>query len=121
MKKTALIIFYLFLSFAFFSIGAYAQGMSDIQDNISKVHITDYDVLIYPNPVTNNKFYVKSEDIIKSVEVMNVLGQTVKTVNNETNVPYNISVELGDVNEGMYMVKITFDNKKTIIRKIIVK
>jgi hypothetical protein len=49
------------------------------------------------------------------------LGQTIKKVNNETKIAYNLSVELGNVKEGMYMVKITFDNKETIIRKIIVK
>jgi hypothetical protein len=121
MKKFTLTTFIIFLLFALFSLQTQAQGMSDTQREFDKVEIVNFDVLIYPNPVTDNKFYVKSENIIKSVEVMNVLGQTIKKVNNETKIAYNLSVELGNVKEGMYMVKITFDNKETIIRKIIVK
>lgn len=121
MKKFTLATFIIFLLFALFSLQAQAQGMSDTQREFDKVEIVNFDVLIYPNPVTDNKFYVKSENIIKSVEVMNVLGQTIKKVNNETKIAYNLNVELGNVKEGMYMVKITFDNKETIIRKIIVK
>jgi len=102
----------------FFIHNTQAQGF--MSSGIS-VTLTDYDVIIYPNPVTDNKFYVKSEKVIKSVEVINVLGQNIKTVNNETDLAYNIHIDIGNVEKGMYMVKITFDDKKTIIRKLIVK
>lgn len=121
MKKTTFISLIIFLLFALFSLHAQSQGMSDYQSNINEVQIVNYDVLIYPNPVTDNKFFVKSEKVIKAVEVMNVLGQNIKKVFNETDLTYNILVELGDVKDGMYMVKITFDNHESIIRKIIVK
>lgn len=98
---------------------ATAQGFSN--DKLSNEIFVDYDVLIYPNPVTDNKFYVKSEKVIKTVEVLNVLGQKIKTVNNQTNVAYNIYVNLGQVKKGMYMVNIIFSDNKSIIRKIIVK
>jgi len=112
-------LFFGFLITFFFNHNAHAQGLKN-NDGISVI-LTDYDVIIYPNPVTDNKFYVKSEKVIKSVEVINVLGQNIKTVNNETDVAYNIHIDIGNVEKGMYMVKITFDDKKTIIRKLIVK
>lgn len=121
MKNFTKISFFLFIIFA--GISAYkanAQGLSNFNKDISIGNI-NYDVLIYPNPVTDNKFYVKSESVIRSVEVINVLGQNIKTVNNTTNITYNIYVELGNIKEGMYMVKVTFADKKSIIRKIIVK
>jgi hypothetical protein len=74
MKKFTLTTFIIFLLFALFSLQTQAQGMSDTQREFDKVEIVNFDVLIYPNPVTDNKFYVKSENIIKSVEVMNVFG-----------------------------------------------
>jgi len=121
MDKFTKILFSTFLFFSVFaSYSAVAQGFSDEKIIIDEF-ISNYDVLIYPNPVTNNKFYVKSDKVIKSVEVMNVLGQKIKTVNNETNVPYNIFVELGEIKKGMYMVRITFNDKQSIIRKIILK
>ena len=121
MKKNVLITINIFLLFALFSLHAQSQGMSDNKSKNDIVQIVNYDVLIYPNPVTENKFYVKSEKVIRSVEVMNVLGQTIKRVLNETDLAYNIQVEIGDVKDGMYMVKITFDNDESMIRKIIIK
>lgn len=121
MKVFAKIIISTFFIFNLVSVyTANAQGFSSNKIEISNLSF-DYDVLIYPNPVTDNKFYVKSEKVIKSIEVLNVLGQNIKTVNNETNVAYNIFVELGQVKKGMYMVKITFIDRNSIIRKIIVK
>ncbi len=121
MNKSTIILFTAFLFFSVFS--AYtvnAQGFSeDTKKSIE--FISDSDVSIYPNPVTNNKFFVKSEKIIKSVEVMNILGQNLKTIHNETNVAYNIIVELGELKKGMYMVRVTFKDNQSIIRKIILK
>ena len=121
MKKYTKIFLFLFFIFAVLSaFKVNAQGLSNSENYIDNITV-DYGILIYPNPVTDNKFWVKSETVIRSVEVINVLGQNIRTINNETNVVYNIYVELGNVKEGMYMVKITFTDKKTIIRKIIVK
>jgi hypothetical protein len=120
MKTIIKIIISLFIIFNIVTIySVRAQGLSN--DTNPKTYLIEFDVLIYPNPVTDNKFYVKSNDLIKTVEVLNVLGQRIRTVHNETNVPYNIFVELGNVKKGMYMVRITFADKKSVIRKIIVK
>ncbi len=102
------------------SYTAYSQGMSytKLKPSGSIIHS---EVLIYPNPVTNNKFFVKSDKLIKKVEVMNVLGQTIKTVINETNIPYNILVETGNVKKGMYMVQVTLASGEKVINKIIIK
>ena len=110
--------FFIFNLASIYSVNA--QGYSINRTEIPEFSF-DYDVLIYPNPVTDNKFYVKSEKVIKTVEVLNVLGQKIKTVNNQTNVAYNIFVNLGQVKNGMYMVNIIFSDNKSIIRKIIVK
>jgi hypothetical protein len=120
MKKIIPIISVLVFCTLFFGM-KYTQAQGLKNDASHSVLLADYDVIIYPNPVTDNKFYVKSEKVIKSVEVINVLGQNIKTVNNETDVAYNIFVELANAQKGMYMVKITFDDKKTVIRKLIVK
>ncbi len=102
------------------SYTAYSQGMS-YQKSEPAVLIIHSEVLIYPNPVTDNKFFVKSDQLIKKVEVLNVLGQTIKTVINETNIPYNILVEIGNIKKGMYMVQVTLDSGEKVINKIIVK
>jgi len=119
MKKFTPFILSLFFLLSL-SYTAYSQGMSYHKAKPS-VLIIHANVLIYPNPVTNNKFFVKSEQLIKKVEVLNVLGQNIKTVTNETNIPYNILVEIGNIKKGMYMVQVTFDTGEKLINKIIVK
>ena len=103
-----------------FNYAANSQGTSfqRLEPSVSIIHS---EVLIYPNPVTNNKFFVKSEQLIKKIEVLNVLGQSIKTITNETNVPYNILVEIGSIKKGMYMVQVTLSKGEKIINKIIVK
>ena len=121
MNKSTIILFTAFLFFSVFS--AYTVNAQEFSENTKKSveFISESDVSIYPNPVTNNKFFVKSEKIIKSVEVLNILGQNIKTVYNATNVAYNLIVELGDIKKGMYMVRVTFEKDQSIIRKIILK
>ena len=90
MKNFNKILLVLFIIFSgLFAYNVNAQGFSYSKDHFDVI-FSDYDVLIYPNPVTDNKFYVKSELVIKKVEVMNVLGQNIKTVSNETNIPRNL-------------------------------
>lgn len=103
-----------------YSYSARSQGLS-FNNKKPSVSIIHSNVLIYPNPVTDSKFFVKSEQLIKKVEVLNVLGQKIKTVTNQTNIPYNILVELRNIKKGMYLVKVTLDNGEKIINKIIVK
>jgi hypothetical protein len=83
---------------------------------------SDSDVVsIYPNPVTDMEFYVSADETVTSVEVLNVIGQTIKTVKNETQVPYNILVQLPNPKTGMYLVRVTTQNGSTYLRKVLVK
>ena len=112
----------LLLVMIFFGIFTLNTNAQDAFSSKSAVNVSlDYDVVIYPNPVTNDFFSVKSDQTIKTVEVLNVIGQCVKRVDNETGVSYNIFVKIPDCEKGMYMVKITFEDNNTIIRKIFVK
>lgn len=105
----------------FFSINSiYGQTVNKQNTKMEDFSI-DYDILIYPNPVINNNFYIKSKQIIKSIELMNVLGRNVKTIHNETGIAYNIHVELDNVDKGMYMLRLTFANKKIIIKRIVLQ
>jgi predicted extracellular nuclease len=74
---------------------------------------TEEQLTIYPNPVTNNNFTVRGQEIV-SVEVINVLGQTIFE-SATSDVQNRIDIELNNPNEGVYMVKIDFaDNTSKI-------
>lgn len=116
--KTPQKIFYFLIVLTFSTLSVYSQEYS----TNSSFNIKEYDATIYPNPVVDEMFYVKSEAVIKRIEVINVIGQTVAKVNNNTKLPYNLVVRLPNCNKGIYMVKILFDNnKKSVIKKILVK
>lgn len=71
---------------------------------------------IYPNPVSNGKLFISSDlNAEKSVSIYDVLGkQVVKTkIENET-------INVSNLNAGVYIVKITEDGK-TATRKLVIK
>ncbi len=119
MKRFFIIFSLTVLSSLFFISFPYAQGLS--YENQNEMIFNDHEVLIYPNPITENKFYVKSESIIGSIEVLNVIGQSITKLKNNTDVNYNILVRLPNCDKGMYMIKIIFKDNTTVIRKVFVK
>jgi hypothetical protein len=117
MKNFTYIIAVTLLFLVFPSI-SFSQDLPSMQ---TKTLVSNADVLIYPNPVTDDNFSVKSDNIIKTVEVLNVIGQCVKKITNDTGVAYNIIVKMPDCDKGMYMVRITFVDDKSLIKKILFK
>jgi len=75
---------------------------------------------IYPNPVTNDNFNIESDKEIVSVEVINVLGQTIFELPN-ADLQRKVQVNMVNPNEGVYMVKIDFADNTSKIKKILVK
>jgi hypothetical protein len=83
--------------------------------------IVSHDAKLFPNPVTDGKFKVQSDDVIKVVEVINVIGQSVHKQRNETLSPDALEIQLLNCEKGMYLVKVTFEDDKSIIKKLLVK
>lgn len=86
------------------------QGTASIKDN----NIAG--LSIYPNPATGSVLNVTSHNNIeKSVAIFDVLGKQV--INTKT---VNGSVNIADLNAGVYIVKVT-EEGKTATRKLVVK
>ena len=102
-------------------ISVFSLNAQSIEKGIKSLNSISYKLILYPNPVINKTFHIKSEQIIRSVEIFNVLGEKIKTINNEANIAYNIYIELNDNQHGMYMIKLLFEDKKVMIKKIFVK
>lgn len=73
---------------------------------------------IYPNPVTNNVVYITAKNNIASVNVFNMVGQSVKRINANDS---QLTVDISDLRNGMYILKIESSNGNTNTQKIIVK
>jgi len=113
MKKLVLI----FCVLGLFAVGGFAQQ----EVNSGFEEIKTHDVLIYPNPVTGEQITVKSTSVISKVEVVNVLGKVIKYVENDNFVLKEIPILIGKQERGLYLVKVTFDDDKMVIRKLLVK
>ena len=80
----------------------------------------DQNVIILPNPVTDNQFTVQASKPIALVELVSIVGQSVY-FHDFTSRQREVKVCLNILPEGIYLVKVTFDDGKTMIKKIIVQ
>ncbi len=80
----------------------------------------DRNVVILPNPVTNNQFVVQTVHPVTSVEVVSIVGQTIYS-NDFTSRQQNIRVLLNKLPEGVYLVKVKFSDNQMVVKKIIIQ
>ena len=87
-------------------------GVAEIQNASS--------VVIQPNPVTNHQFTVTSSIPMLSVQVVSVVGQDVYSREYATR-PREIKVQLNDLPQGIYLVKIRNAENQSVVKKIILQ
>jgi hypothetical protein len=80
----------------------------------------DQNVIILPNPVTNNQFTVQTILPVSSVEVVSIVGQTV-FFHDYASRQRDVKVMLNNLQDGVYLVKVKFYDNELVIRKIIVQ
>ncbi len=73
---------------------------------------------VYPNP-TSDLIYIESSEIIREIQLVDISGRIVKTFINLNNVNYSVNVN--DLNEGVYILSLKtkgkIQNAKIIIKK----
>lgn len=95
----------------YFPMSVYFQGYSATAgvDNVTKSSFT-----VFPNPATDVVNLKSNGEPVKTFEVINTLGQTVLTGNGET-------INMSQLQTGMYMVKAQFANGQVATQKVIRK
>jgi len=120
MKRSLLLIFLLIFTLVLSgqkdsinAIGAIAQKeYSREANNVS--------VSIYPVPVRNNSFTIKTDRDISFVKITNIIGQDVLRL--QYNEPQQfIKVFLENPKRGMYLVTIIFSDGFKVVKKIMVE
>jgi hypothetical protein len=90
-----------------------------------KIHnqnLDRHEVVIYPNPVTNGEVIkIKSSFTIKDIEITNIIGKCVQREKNSKQLYDDISLKLNKNAPGVYYAKITFEDDKWIIKKLLVR
>lgn len=80
----------------------------------------DNSVFILPNPVTNNQFTVQSSLPIASIEVISIVGKSVYSREYATR-QREVKVLLDNFPLGVYLVKVTFNENQSVIKRIILQ
>lgn len=70
---------------------------------------------IYPNPVSNSVAF-SSEKGIESITIMSITGQEIEYF---TNVKQKMQADLSSYNQGVYLVRVCFNDGKQQLRKIV--
>ena len=81
--------------------------MDDVLSFIENKHVN-----IYPNPA-DNQLFVDTHHDIKEIEIFNNLGQEVITTN------LSQSIDISNLNTGIYFIKLLFNSGKTSIAKFV--
>ena len=76
-------------------------------------------VVILPNPVSNGRFTVQAGIPVASVEVVTIVGQSVFYRDFATR-QREVHVVMGNLPDGVYLVRVKFNDSETVTKKIIV-
>lgn len=92
-----------------------AQSQKDYLREASNVTVS-----IYPVPVRDNSFTIKTDKVISFIKITNIIGQDVFRL--QYNDPQQlIKVYLEDPKRGMYLVTIIFSDGLRVVKKIMVE
>lgn len=77
-----------------------------------EVDTTKENVIVYPNPIKNNEFYLKGLNEVQDLEVYGINGQLVQRIKNVKN---NQKVRLNTATKGVYFIKTETQTIKVIV------
>jgi hypothetical protein len=83
-------------------------------------HVTPANVVIYPVPVRENNFTIKTDREISLVRITNIIGQDIYRVK-YNNPEQQITILLNNPKRGMYLVTINFRDGTRVVKKIMIE
>jgi hypothetical protein len=96
-----------------------AMGNPDIIFDDSPALVEE--VQIYPNPVTDNKIFVRSAIDIRSVDIYNILGKLILSNKELSGNKKKTEINLNDISDGVYLLKVTLTNGQRFTEKILLE
>lgn len=89
------------------------------QKDISR-DVANINVSIYPVPVRENSFTIKTDKDVSFVKITNIIGQDVFRVQ-YSNPQQLIRILLENTKRGMYLVTIIFSDGTRVVKKIMIE
>jgi hypothetical protein len=91
-------------------------GQLGISDNPSSLH----SLVVYPNPVNGNAIYFNTSDGWVKAEIISVSGKVVSVVTHNRLNPDG-RIETGELEDGIYLVRVTFPDQTFSSTKIVIR
>jgi hypothetical protein len=124
--KTALMrqfLLLIFVSVSFLSLNA-QKDTANVSFNSSQRElirdVTNVNISIYPVPVRENIFTIKSDKEISAIKITNIIGQDIFRVK-YTSPQFISRILLDNPKRGMYLVAIVFSDNTRVVKKIMVE
>ncbi len=120
MKHYLLILFVLSFSANLFSQrDTVNYSVSSSRNELIKSELNS-NVNIFPVPVRDNNFTIKSDKEISAIKITNIIGQDIFRVKYST--PQFISkIVLDNPRRGMYLVVILFSDDTRVVKKVMIE
>ncbi len=120
MKQSLLLITLLFYSITLHSQNDTASVVRNYPQKTFIRETVSSNITIYPVPVRENSFSIKTDRDMISVKVTNMIGQDIFRVQYNNPVSHT-KVMLKKTTRGMYLVTITFIDGTRIVKKIMIE
>ncbi len=124
-KRVLMRLFLLLLTLLFYSISLHSQSdtVSIVRNYPQKTFVRETvssNISIYPVPVRENSFTIRTDRDMISVKVTNMIGQDIFRAQ-YTNPLSQTKVLLKKTTRGMYLVTIVFVDGTRIVKKIMIE
>ena len=120
MKKSLLSILFLVFSLILQAQKDTVNIAGKLSQNDISRPASDVIISIYPIPVRNNSFTIKTDRDISSVKITNIIGQDIFRVRYSNPLPLT-KIFLDNAKRGMYLVTIIFNDGTRVVKKIMVE
>ena len=109
----------LLIIFVFTIINSVSAQSTKLDFSMQFQNSNQNQAVIYPNPIQSPVFKIKSNSFITHVEVVNMVGKQLFVQDFNSFSDKELTIQLPNCDKGIYLVKITFDNNETIIKKLL--
>jgi hypothetical protein len=108
MKNGKYILIIIVLTLSVFTLKAGNNSTADNKDEAK--------VVVYPNPVSTDHVLLSSEKEIVKIELLNIIGQ--QLIFQVINPSSNLRLELGNLKNGIYLIKVTFTDETISTKRL---
>jgi hypothetical protein len=120
MKHFLLLLVILSFSINLFSQREVVDNGNSVKKELSDRALSENIVTIYPVPVRDNSFTIKSTKEISYIKVTNIIGQEIFRMKFTTPQLF-FKINLENPGRGIYLVVILFSDNSRIVKKVMIE